>query len=69
MPAQLTTYSASMSPYGVRTPVTVAAPVSPDRVRKPVTGTPSATVTPPILAPFARLIVTSTGLARPSCAT
>ena len=64
MPAQLTTYSASMSPYGVVTPVT-----APRDVVIPVTGTPSMTVAPLSRAPLASAIVTSTGLARPSSAT
>ncbi len=61
IPAQLTTYSASMSPWFVRTPVT--APLS---VRTSVTGTPSMIVAPASRAPLASDIVTSTGLARPS---
>ncbi len=64
IPAQLTTYSASMSPYGVVTPVT-----TPLAFVTPVTGTPSMTVAPLSRAPFASAIVTSTGFARPSSAT
>ena len=61
IPAQLTTYSASMSPWGVRTPVT-----APWRWQNPVTGTPSQIRTPRIRAPLASDIVTSTGFTRPS---
>ena len=61
IPAQLTTYSASMSPCGVRTPVT-----APRLVRNPVTGTPSMIRAPRIRAPLASAIVTSTGFTRPS---
>ncbi len=61
IPAQLTTYSASMSPRVVRTPVT-----APSRWQKPVTGTPSMTRAPRIRAPRASDIVTSTGFTRPS---
>ncbi len=61
IPAQLTTYSASMSPIGVRTPVT-----TPRFWRIPVAGTPSRIVAPCIRAPFASAIVASTGFARPS---
>ncbi len=64
MPAQFTTYSASMSPYGVVTPVT-----APPAFVTPVTGTPSITVAPLSRAPLASAMVTSTGLARPSSAT
>ena len=64
IPAQLTTYCASMSPAAVRTPVT-----APRDCRNPVTGTPWRIVTPSWRAPLASDIVTSTGLARPSSAT
>ena len=61
IPAQLTTYSASMSPRGVRTPAT-----APPLRMKPVTGTPSMIRAPRIRAPRASDIVTSTGFTRPS---
>ena len=62
MPAQLTTYSASMSPNGVRTPVT-----APRFVEEAGDGRrPSRIVAPCMRAPFASAIVTSTGFARPS---
>ena len=65
MPAQLTTSSHSTSPAVVRTPTT-----SSTRPRRRVitcsTETPSTTRTPRSRAPRARLIVTSTGLTRPS---
>jgi hypothetical protein len=64
IPAQFTTYSASISPYAVRTPVT-----TPRRATNPVTGTPSMIVTPCMRAPLASDIVTSTGFAWPSSAT
>ncbi len=61
MPVQFTTYSHSMSPYGVSTPVT-----TPRLWVTPVTATPSRMVAPCMRAPLASAIVTSTGLALPS---
>ena len=61
MPAQLTTYSASMSPAAVRTPVT-----RPCAWMIPVTGVFSRMRTPPWRAPFASAWVTSVGLTRAS---
>ena len=61
MPAQFTTYSHSISPSVVATPVT-----APPEVWTSVTETPSTIRTPSCRAPFASASVTSTGLTRPS---
>ena len=65
MPAQLTTSSHSTSPASVRTPTTSSTRPR-GRVITCSTETPSTTRTPRSRAPRARLIVTSTGLTRPS---
>ena len=61
MPVQLTTYSASMAPKGVSTPVT-----TPRFVRMPVAGTFSSRLAPWSRAPFASASVTFTGSTFPS---
>jgi hypothetical protein len=61
MPAQLTTYSAWISPRSVETPVT-----RPFSTLTSVTAVCSKMVTPPMRAPLARAWVRSTGLASPS---
>ena len=64
MPAALTTYSHSMVPRSVTTPVT-----RPRSTVTPVAGHSSTMVAPPERAPLARLMATPTGSARPSSAT
>ncbi len=61
MPAQLTTYSASIVPAEVVTPVT-----APRCFVTPVTVTPSMIRAPCARAPLASAIVTPTGSTRPS---